>query len=90
LGEYQTAHDIYRYCQLLVEYVHDSLDLNIVQPLIVMACAALHYYNFFEAVKIASGYLMIATTTCELLDATECEVSVVSPIESKSVRASEY
>jgi hypothetical protein len=67
VGDFEVALDIFRYCQSLVEYVHDSLDLMVVHPLIFLACGTMYFYEFGRARDVALTYLYVAESTLQIL-----------------------
>jgi len=62
----------------MVEELHDSLDVNIVPGLLLMAGHAMMVFEINRARSLALSYMIIAESICETLGATHTDVSFSS------------
>jgi len=67
--------DAYLYCARMVEELHDSMDVNIVPGLLLMAGHAMMVFEINRARALALSYMIIAESICETLGATHTDVS---------------
>ena len=73
-GNFKLGKELYMMCRSMVEDLHAEMDMNIVIPLIFLSANAFSFLDGQTASKLATTYMMIAKTICELNRATDTEV----------------
>ena len=75
VGDWSVFRETYFQCLQLLEFVHDSVDMNLVMPLILLAANAFFIFPAEKGITAAISFLLIGEAICLAKGETRTEVS---------------